>query len=70
MKIKLNKFEKKSFLKFYLQEKINLICLAGFMRILSKDFLCNWEKKIINIHPSILPAFRGLNAVKQAIEKK
>ena len=40
------------------------------MRILSKEFLCNWEKKIINIHPSILPAFRGLNAVKQAIEKK
>ena len=40
------------------------------MRILSKDFLCNWKKKVINIHPSILPAFKGLYAVKKAIEKK
>ena len=47
-----------------------MICLAGFMRILSKEFLKNWNKKIINIHPSILPAFRGLNAVQKAIEKK
>ena len=40
------------------------------MRILSKEFLHNWKRKIINIHPSILPSFRGLNAVKKAIEKK
>ena len=65
----IKKFEKK-LSQILLEEKINLICLAGFMRILSEEFLCNWEKKIINIHPSILPAFRGLNAVKQAIEKK
>ena len=65
----MKKFEKK-LSQILLEEKINLICLAGFMRILSEDFLSNWKKKNINIHPSILPAFRGLNAVKQAIEKK
>ena len=65
----IKKFEKK-LSQILLEEKINLICLAGFMRILSEEFLCNWKKKIINIHPSILPAFRGLNAVKKAIEKK
>ena len=65
----IKKFEKK-LSQILLEEKINLICLAGFMRILSEDFLCNWKKKVINIHPSILPAFSGLDAVKQAIEKK
>ena len=40
------------------------------MKILSKEFLCNWEKKVINIHPSILPSFRGLSAVKKAIKNK
>ena len=65
----IKKFEKK-LSQILFEEKINLICLAGFMRILSEEFLCNWKKKVINIHPSILPAFRGLNAVKQAIEKK
>ena len=65
----INKFEKE-LSQILLEEKINFICLAGFMKILSKDFLRNWKKKIINIHPSILPAFKGLNAVKKALEKK
>ena len=65
----IKKFEEK-LLKTLIEEKIDFICLAGFMRILSKDFLCNWKKKVINIHPSILPAFKGLYAVKKAIEKK
>ena len=65
----INIFEKKLSQTLH-EEKINFVCLAGFMRILSKGFLCNWEKKIINIHPSILPAFKGLNAVKKALEKK
>ena len=64
------KVSEKKLLKKLLSNNINLICLAGFMKILSKDFLSNWYKKIINIHPSILPAFRGLNAVKKALEKK
>jgi len=52
-----------------LQSKsIDLICLAGFMRILSKNFIQAFPKKIINIHPSLLPAFPGLNVQKKALE--
>jgi len=47
---------------------IDLICLAGYMRILGGEVIQTFEKKIINIHPSLLPAFPGLNAQKQAIE--
>ena len=49
---------------------INLICLAGFMKILSKKFIKNFGKKIINIHPSLLPKYKGLNTHKRVIEKK
>ena len=65
--IQINKFEEK-LSKLLFEEKVDLVCLAGFMKILSESFLCNWKKKIINIHPSILPAFKGLNAVKKAIQ--
>jgi len=46
----------------------SLICLAGFMRILSPEFIKKFKNRILNIHPSILPAFPGLDAQKQAIE--
>ena len=53
-------FENKIF--FYLKiYKINLICLAGYMKIISKEFLRKYKKKIINIHPSLLPKYKGLN---------
>ena len=66
---RIEEFEKK-LSQILLEEKVNFICLAGFMKILSREFLCNWEKKVINIHPSILPSFRGLSAVKKAIKNK
>ena len=46
---------------------IDLICLAGYMRILGEEVVQTFEKKIINMHPSLLPAFPGLNAQRQAI---
>ena len=56
--------------KILKKNNINLLCLAGFMQILSKDFVKKWPKMILNIHPSILPSFKGLNAQRQAIESK
>ena len=52
------------------QNYVNFICLAGYMKVLEKDFLKKWREKIINIHPSLLPSFKGLQPQKQAIEKK
>lgn len=47
---------------------VDIICLAGFMRLLSADFCDKWMRKMINIHPSLLPAFKGLDTHKRAIE--
>ena len=49
---------------------INLICLAGFMKILSKRFIKNFRGKILNIHPSLLPKYKGLNTYEKAIKNK
>tara|TARA_B100001057_G_scaffold270214_1_gene270386 strand:+ start:146 stop:727 length:582 start_codon:yes stop_codon:yes gene_type:complete len=48
-------------------KKIELICLAGFMKILSKNFIKNFKGKILNIHPSLLPKYKGLNTHQRAI---
>ncbi len=50
------------------EEDIELICLAGFMRILDDQFVRVWEGKMLNIHPSLLPKYRGLNTHARAIE--
>jgi phosphoribosylglycinamide formyltransferase-1 len=47
---------------------VELICLAGYMRLLSREFIQAFPHKIINIHPSLLPSFPGLDAQKQALE--
>ena len=49
---------------------ISLICLAGYMKILSKKFLRNFGKKVINIHPSLLPKFKGLNTFSKVLKNK
>ena len=52
------------------KKDINLICLAGFMQILSKNFIRNFQGKILNIHPSLLPKYKGLNTHERAIKNK
>jgi len=50
------------------QRKVGLVCLAGFMRLLSPYFVDQYPNRILNIHPSLLPAFPGLEAQRQALE--
>ena len=66
-----NKFNaEKKILKEIKKKEIDLICLAGFMKILSKNFIKKFKGKILNIHPSLLPKYKGLNTHKKAIENK
>ena len=48
--------------------EVDYVCLAGFMRLLSSEFVSDWRGKMMNIHPSLLPAFRGLNVHERTID--
>lgn len=67
------KFDSKAAFEQYILDaiapyKADIICLAGFMRLLSHDFIEHYKDKMINIHPALLPSFRGLHAQRQAVE--
>ena len=64
------KISEKRISKDLKSNNIKLICLAGFMKILSKDFIRNFKGKILNIHPSLLPKYKGLNTHHRAIQNK
>ena len=64
------KIAEKKILTILEKKKIELICLAGFMKVLSKNFINKFNGKIINIHPSLLPKYKGLNTHEKAIKNK
>tara|TARA_B100002052_G_C15667484_1_gene500208 strand:+ start:94 stop:669 length:576 start_codon:yes stop_codon:yes gene_type:complete len=64
------KYSEKMLLNKIINQKIDLVCLAGFMKILSKKFIRKFKKPILNIHPSLLPKYKGLNTHKKVIDNK
>ena len=62
--------DEKKLIRILKDEKINLICLAGFMKILSRNFIKNFKGKILNIHPSLLPNYKGLNTHTRVLINK
>ena len=72
IEIKIVDFSKKREINYLLKmlklNNIRLICLAGFLKILSKNFINSFKGKIINIHPSLLPGYKGLNTHERVLE--
>ena len=62
-----NNFAENKILNYINKKNIKFICLAGFMKILSKNFIKRFKGKIINIHPSLLPKYKGLNTHERVI---
>ena len=62
--------DEKKLLKILKNKETNLICLAGFMKILSENFIKSFKGKILNIHPSLLPKYKGLNTHKRVLANK
>lgn len=67
-KTRLSPEQELEYVKCLREHKVELICLAGFMRILHSEFLQSFKGKIMNIHPALLPSFTGLHAQRQALE--
>jgi phosphoribosylglycinamide formyltransferase-1 len=58
----------KEYIKILKENNVDLVCLAGFMRLIKHDFFVEFKNRIINIHPSLLPAFPGMESWKQALD--
>ena len=65
-----NNFSENKILNYINKKNIKFICLAGFMKILSKNFIKKFKGKIVNIHPSLLPKYKGLNTYQRALKNK
>ena len=65
-----NNFAENKILNYINKKNIKFICLAGFMKVLSKNFIKKFKGKIVNIHPSLLPKYKGLNTHKRALKNK
>ena len=65
-----SKAKEKKVIKIVNKNQIKLICLAGFMKILSNNFIKSFKGKIINIHPSLLPKYKGLNTHEKVVKNK
>ena len=66
---KMHNYEK-LILHYLKKHKISFICLAGYMKIISNFLIKNYQRKIINIHPSLLPKFKGLNTFSRVLKKR